>query len=257
MPHSQIWDHFSDAFENNCGVGILRLQNGLDFSGMMSEHNVGDTQNLKLPEPAYPTNMDVAGSGVNLTDSTRQLSPDRESGAAGSQQLRLRNSTDRQGSLSSFAERLINAVSKNSRGSLNKSVNSDLGADVEAGEGDEKDGAEMKLLSDEMLSDQGEGDDRDDEAETPPDERPESPPRPPASYLRHRRMTKQQKEIMQIIDQFKTKVKKPVVHVYWLFDDGGKWRDGASLIGYQAIADSASNDHQTDISYDIEVTIHQ
>ncbi|MCP4476386.1 MAG: hypothetical protein GY821_17860 [Gammaproteobacteria bacterium] len=41
----------SDSFDSNLGVGILRLPQGLDFSSLMQEYNVGDTQNLKLPEP--------------------------------------------------------------------------------------------------------------------------------------------------------------------------------------------------------------
>src|SRR5262249_4032951 len=39
---------------------------------------------------------------------------------------------------------------------------------------------------------------------------------------RTRHMSKKQREVMEIINQFQIKVKKPVLHVYWLFDDGGE-----------------------------------
>jgi hypothetical protein len=39
---------FSDAFDSNLGMAVLRLPQGLDFSELMKEYNLMDAENLKV-----------------------------------------------------------------------------------------------------------------------------------------------------------------------------------------------------------------
>lgn len=199
---------------------------------MMSQHNVGDTQKLKLPEPSRAT-FDATGSGfVNIMDSSRVLSPDTGTGGASSSgqqsttnvagannELLARQRND---SNCSFAEKLYAAVADGAANGTADANDAEIDEQIqEEQEQKEELGEMLNLLTEGSVQSGSTGRSPDLNAVTTP----ASPHDGQAMSLksqRTRHMSKKQKEVLEIINQFQVKVKKPVLHVYWLFDDGGK-----------------------------------
>lgn len=200
---------------------------------MMSQHNVGDTQKLKLPEPSHAPAFDQAGSGyINVMDSTRLLSPGAPSSGQQST-TNIRSGKDENGekqndgSNCSFAEKLYAAVADGATngGGGEADGNDEDGDDAQQEQREEE---QQKEELGEMLNLLHEGSIQSGSTSRSPElglSTPSSPQTGQAMAMkaqRSRHMSKKQREVMDIINQFQIKVKKPALHVYWLFDDGGK-----------------------------------
>uniref|UniRef100_A0A915KTG1 Solute carrier family 12 member 2 n=1 Tax=Romanomermis culicivorax TaxID=13658 RepID=A0A915KTG1_ROMCU len=216
----QILEYFNtlhDAFDNNCGLGILCVSSGLDFSESMREHQVGDTHNLHLPEPAQPS-LAVEGSAVNVCESNRQLSvsdsvtqlavdgasaplllPESRKSSTGIKMERARYD-----SMSSFAAKCQAAEEEKVQ----------LGSDVESALLENA----LPLHINGGLTTVNENEHTGACAITHPTEGSLSDD---GTRKRQRHMSKKQMEILASLNQFQTSVKKAFIDVWWLFDDGG------------------------------------
>lgn len=220
--------NFSEAFDCEVGVGVLKIGRGLDFSEQMLEHQIGDTRKLSMMV-APNTNILSNGSVVNQIpfinvtspESTLSivqeepndyssihqqdfasppLTPSLESHTPETQMSAIDDELDRD------FNRLENSTNTRNSDSVSTSSSSTISLEP------------VLTIAERVM-------------ESLPNDKKLMHSSPSNPYSRRlstslnyniRRMSKVQREILAQINQFQGKVKSPLVHVYWLADDGGK-----------------------------------
>lgn len=229
----QILEYFNilhDAFDNNCGLGILCADTGLDFSQSMFEHQVGDTQNLQLPDAPATVGQAVEGSAANVCESYRQLSVCESAsavnmalqnlaGAAGDEVANSAiggevTSSENASLLPPGIKKIIVAAANEKRCDSVSSFAAKLQAADDQNE----------LVEDDEVGDLAEveeiGNGKLHHLEMPPSGTLQKQSTP-LNEKRRRHLSKKQMEILASMNQFQTHRKRAFIDVWWLFDDGG------------------------------------
>ncbi|CAD5232278.1 unnamed protein product [Bursaphelenchus xylophilus] len=211
-----------DAFDANLGIMILRANSGgLDFSEMMRTHNIGDTNRLKLPDlSSVPIRPNISDKSLALT-------------AANALSTQVNSST---GSVN------VNPLGDNRNNSSHVNLGLREGSSKGLSSNNSSFRESQAPIDDDYISSQEEYED-DESSEDPekkttdvstvdlskleegrkvnfeitePDDKKKSVRR-----RNSRRLTSAQKDLLFSINKFQRKVKKGVIDVWWLYDDGG------------------------------------
>ncbi|CAD5223562.1 unnamed protein product [Bursaphelenchus okinawaensis] len=230
-----------DAFDANLGIMILRENSGgLDFSEMMRAHNIGDTNRLKLPDLSTVTiRPNVSDKSLNVT-ATNALATQVNSSVNSVNTSKLgEQKTDSTNVVANLGliEESSNAFSSNnssfreSHVQLDEDYISSQEEYEEEAESEEED-KEKKLnnASSNELKDMEEARKVNFETLGPSDDRRKHVRRKTRKSADNghlftlrtsRRLTSAQKDLLFSINKFQRKVKKGVIDVWWLYDDGG------------------------------------
>lgn len=190
---------FSDCFDAEMAVGVLRVAGGLDFTDQMLEAKVGDTEKLRYsdpstfdPPPPAPANpppvFELAVVKEETERDLRRL------------ELRLGSSVDDDDDDITSAHNIRYGSYGQNLGTVASAISTPTLTVATVS------GNEMFTYP----------------ATTPTSPAP-SVTKSPFSFssFRFRRLSKVQRDVLGSINQFQTRIKKAVVDVWWLFDDGG------------------------------------
>ncbi|GMT10099.1 hypothetical protein PFISCL1PPCAC_1396, partial [Pristionchus fissidentatus] len=232
----EINDYFGviqDSFENGMGVGVLRNESsGLDYSEAMKRYNMregGDNQ-LHLPEVRHVSNSLCAADAKDADEKKALIEKDKEDDSTGEAREVLDASSAR-----SASSRVLESFANTSGECIEASTSfaDTFPFDLE--------------FSDEEVEGENESEEEEEEHEEPeviPAKvdiemgRPTVMRNTPFSLSRRRRKRKQkcrrdvdeadsrrptqeQKVLLNSISKFQRKIKKGIIDVWWLYDDGG------------------------------------
>ncbi|KAI6237628.1 Amino acid permease-associated region domain containing protein [Aphelenchoides besseyi] len=221
-----------DAFDRNLGVMILRANSGgLDFSDLMKTHGVGDTKKLKLPEMTLRPNHSERSLSLTRAAAAAAEAPSSkalEMTDSGVMNLVVKNgnpATEMRIQDNASVASSISRCLDSAHGSFNGSHTDRPDLDDEETESNDEDVEEepdetQTLNPDDDVEKRrvnfGFYEKNGDEEAAKLQEK-----RKPMSRRSSRRMTAAQRDLLSSINRFQRKIKKGVIDVYWLYDDGG------------------------------------
>ncbi|CAI2352393.1 unnamed protein product [Caenorhabditis sp. 36 PRJEB53466] len=183
---NEYFGTIQDVFDCNMGMCVLRNgQVGLDFSDAMRNLNIGETNRLKLPT------VEKKEAQQNSPETDRMIEKDETTRTEESQ----KSADDASASIS-----------------INETYVSDENQE-EHNRDNENDDEEVESVCDD--------ENKDDDVEQGTNEDTEKKHHFSLRRRGSRRHTMEQKALLASIARFQRKVKKGVIDVWWLYDDGG------------------------------------
>ncbi|CAB3409641.1 unnamed protein product [Caenorhabditis bovis] len=188
---NEYFGTIQDVFDSNMAMCVLRNGNaGLDFSDAMKLLNVGETNRIKLPpveEKKEPERMKLIE-----TDETKENEKTDENNQKQKNEQKMQDDGSSSASINEYVydennEEMVNGIDDDDDGDNYESAKEEEPEDVEKAEENEHEKKHHFSLR----------------------------------RRGSRRHTMEQKALLASISRFQRKVKKGIIDVWWLYDDGG------------------------------------